>query len=325
MSDPKHDAILVIPRIRVQNANAISSALTWGFPSISAFTGLSVALERKLGRSTGIAIFGVGVICHDFEAQVTNDGFTNTFNLTRNPVDEDGSTASIVEEGRIHLEISLVFDVRITTGNIGDEARSALAERMADTLQTMRIAGGSVLPARSGRRHAPHLSLVLEGEMQRTQFNRIMRGLLPGFALVCRDKLLASRLEQLRQAEPNASVLDAWLDLSRWNYRAERAPTADNEDAATWVRDKRDGWIVPIPVGYTAISPLYAPGEMRNTRDASSHARFVEPIWTVGQWVSPHRLSNIEQLKWFSDFESGDGQLGGLYRCRNDYENFLNQ
>ena len=33
-------AVLVLPRIRVQNANAISSPLTWGFPAVSAFTGL---------------------------------------------------------------------------------------------------------------------------------------------------------------------------------------------------------------------------------------------------------------------------------------------
>ena len=33
-------ALLVLPRLRVQNANAISSPLTHGFPSVTAFTGL---------------------------------------------------------------------------------------------------------------------------------------------------------------------------------------------------------------------------------------------------------------------------------------------
>ncbi len=66
-----HHAVLVLPRIRVQNANAISSPMTWGFPAITAFTGAMTALERRLGRDAGVALWGVGVICHGFEAQVT--------------------------------------------------------------------------------------------------------------------------------------------------------------------------------------------------------------------------------------------------------------
>ena len=41
-------ALLVLPWRRVQNANAISSPMTWGFPSITAFTGLMIALQRRL-------------------------------------------------------------------------------------------------------------------------------------------------------------------------------------------------------------------------------------------------------------------------------------
>ena len=41
-------AILVLPHLRIQNANAIASPLTHGFPSVTAFTGVMWALERKL-------------------------------------------------------------------------------------------------------------------------------------------------------------------------------------------------------------------------------------------------------------------------------------
>ena len=40
--------LLVLPRLKVQNANAISSPLTWGFPPPSAFLGFAHALERRL-------------------------------------------------------------------------------------------------------------------------------------------------------------------------------------------------------------------------------------------------------------------------------------
>ena len=36
---PPSPALLVLPRLRIQNANAISSPLTHGFPSMTAFLG----------------------------------------------------------------------------------------------------------------------------------------------------------------------------------------------------------------------------------------------------------------------------------------------
>src|SRR5690349_2595840 len=100
----EHKALLVLPRMRVQNANAISSPITWGFPAITAFTGLMIALERRLGPNAGIAFYSVGVISHSFEPQVTEGGYTRSFHLTRTPVLQDGSTPAIVEEGRAHLD-----------------------------------------------------------------------------------------------------------------------------------------------------------------------------------------------------------------------------
>ena len=42
------DGLLLLPHLRVQNANAISSPLTWGFPAPTAFLGFVHALERRL-------------------------------------------------------------------------------------------------------------------------------------------------------------------------------------------------------------------------------------------------------------------------------------
>ena len=57
-------ALLVLPHLHVQNANAISSPLTHGFPSITSFTGLMLALQRQL-VTTGIPLKlqQVDVIC----------------------------------------------------------------------------------------------------------------------------------------------------------------------------------------------------------------------------------------------------------------------
>ncbi|MBS1209699.1 MAG: csy [Proteobacteria bacterium] len=146
----KTPALLILPHLRIQNANAISSPLTHGFPAMSAILGLMWALERKLVEQHPqfeIAFDGVGVICHQHEEQTTEGGFTRAFRLTRNPVDKDGSTAAIVEEGRIHLELTLVFGINAESPILAesDEVHRACAKTVADTLEQMRVAGGSVL------------------------------------------------------------------------------------------------------------------------------------------------------------------------------------
>jgi len=327
-SVPQHRAVLVLPRIRVQNANAISSPMTWGFPAITAFTGLMTALERRLGREAGIALLGVGVVCHGFEAQVTTSGYTRAFHLTRNPVQQDGSTAAIVEEGRVHLDLTLVFDALLTDEQRGEAERDALAERIAHELAGMRLAGGSVLPALPGvpsRASRPMLALVPDDSQpdeQRKQFRRLARRWLPGFALVSRDDLLLRRLDEMRVDNPDASTLDAWLDLSRWNSRAV-APdeTGDTADAAKveWINDPRPGWTVPIPVGFAALSVLHPPGSVAGARDMRTPFRFVESVWSMGQWISPHRLQGLSDLIWVPDHTPEPTDEHGLYRCINGY------
>ena len=324
----QHPAVLVLPHIRVQNANAISSPMTWGFPAITAFTGLMTALERRLGREAGVAFYGVGVICHGFEAQVTSAGYTRAFHLTRNPVLADGSTAGIVEEGRVHLDVTLVFDVQLTDAHRGDVERAALAEQVAHQLAGMRLAGGSVMPALSGparRSTRPALELVpdeSQDDERRKQFRRLARRWLPGFALVSRDDLLQTRLAELRASDPEATALDAWLDLSRLNMHAtERPPKASDEapPGVEWVIDPRAGWTVPIPVGFAALSDLHAPGTVSGARDMGTPFRFVETVWSMGQWISPHRLKNLKDLVWSPRHDPEHPSEHGLYRCRNDY------
>ncbi len=218
------EALLVLPRLRVQNANAISSPMTWGFPAITAFTGLMTALERRLGPGAGIAFYSVGVVCHGFEPQVTQGGYTRSFHLTRNPVLQDGRTAAIAEEGRVHLDITLVFEVELTREPRSEAELAQLAAHIGDVLASMRIAGGSVVQPLPGKfRNPPRPSLMgmpATAGACREEFRRLSRRWLPGFALVSRDDLLEARLAELQQTMPGATLLDAWLDLVRLSHHA---------------------------------------------------------------------------------------------------------
>lgn len=326
-SDPiPIDALLVLPRLRIQNANAISSPLTWGFPAMTAFIGLMQALARKLPADFGLEFAGVGVVCHDFQAQATRGGFTHSFHLTRNPVDKDGDTAAIVEEGRIHLDLTLVFGVRFRPGlDLHDsDGHQRMAEAVAEQVAGMRVAGGSVVPALrrlSDWQRRPRLQRMDYGEEEQAKvFRTERRRWLPGFALVARDDLLADHLAALRERQPDATLLQAWLDLSRLNVRAERQAATDPAtqraaERVEWVAQRPPGWIVPIPVGYAALSDLHAPGSVAGARDRGTPLRFVESLYSLGQWVSPHRLQAPTDLLWHPAYDAASG----LYRCANHF------
>ena len=328
------EAVLVLPHLRVQNANAVSSPMTWGFPAISAFIGLMHALARRLPADSGLEFLGVGVICHDFEAQVTEGGYTRALRLTKPCIVRpkelaqfvaEGTPPAIVEEGRIHLDITLVFLVNLAASHWADTARQQLAELVGNTLAEMRVAGGSVLPnlpaAHTGHRRParPQLRLLPDSDSDRHKdFQRLSRRWLPGFALVARDDLLQSHLAQLQKANAQATVLDAWLDLSRLNHRAVRMAGVDNKtgeasETVEWVTERAKGWTVPIPVGYAALSPLHDAGTVANARDMATPFRFVEAAYSVGQWVSPHRLHSLDDLLWYGQHD----EAIGLYRGRN--------
>ncbi|WP_034388758.1 type I-F CRISPR-associated protein Csy2 [Comamonas composti] len=328
MNQPQ--AILVLPHLRVQNANAISSPLTHGFPSITAFTGLMWALQRKLAQAQiPLQLLSVGVVCHHHQEQVSQ-GYVRSFHLSRNPVDKDGSTAAIVEEGRMHLQVSLVFSVaeQLAPGAVsalvqgGEAHMEDWARQIGELASQMRVAGGSLLPSRPvpGKKVSPWMALVPEDPEECAKaFRRWRRQWLPGFALVARDGLLAERLAHLRKSHPDASLLDAWLHAARFNHEPVQNDKPPTDGKVQWrdpLRLKGSGWTVPIPVGYAALSPRHAAGAVANARDMATPLRFVESVYSLGEWVSPHRLSSLQQLLWHAEADEAQG----LYRCRNAYQ-----
>ena len=148
------------------------------------------------------------------------DGYVKTFRLTRNRVDKDDGTAAIVEEGRIHLDVTVVFEVIQPPEQSGGSALSRghetqlaeWAEQIGDIVTRMRIAGGTVLPVRSmpGRRTSLWMAVLPEDhEEQARVFARWRRQWLPGYVLVGRDDLLVERHRTLRGERPDATLLDA--------------------------------------------------------------------------------------------------------------------
>lgn len=303
----RHEALLLLPRVRVQNANAISSPLTWGFPAPTAFCGFTHALHRRLSTEyEGLAVDGTLIVCHAIDPQVTTPAGkrTKVFSLMRHPVDKAGKTAAIVEEGRVHLEVSLVI------GLSGDALHGAadpehIASCAGELTGCMRIAGGSVTSV-----GAPEI-VDCDGQSRGQWRSRLVRRLLPGFALLSREADLDAHLQSLRQQNPAASALDALLDLTRLNIEPPEPAAESDSPSARWRVRSHPGWLVPIPVGFAALSELYPPGQVQNARDDTIPFRFVESILSLGEWVSPHRLGDLRDALW----RYAPNPAEGLYRC----------
>lgn len=108
--------------------------------------------------------------------------------------------------------------------------------------------------------------------------------------------------------------MDALLDLTQLNIDQNVDPL--NTEQATWEYRHKSGWLVPIPVGYGAISDLYSPGAVANSRDEETAVRFVESLYSLGQWISPHRIENFAHLFWRHDARPDEN----LYLCTNAFK-----
>lgn len=304
---------LLLMRLRVQNANAISGPLTWGFPPPSAFTGFVHALNLRIKQDPELATYqdlsldGAGVICHRFEPQTYTPAGkrTQVFALTRNPLDKDGSTSAIVEEGRAHLELSLVVGLY---GDELDELSKDSYARLASCLYhhacAMRLAGGSIQPVRLSYQRLP--ALVIGWPDGRDQMKKATRDhrqwLLPGFALIHREDALAKRLAELQDEQAASTALDAVLDLSRLNFECKPVNDEELPESSTqteWSLRRKNGWLVPLPIGYAALSEVHPAGTVKNARDKQTPFCFVESVLSLGEWRSPHRIDNLLQLLWF--------------------------
>jgi len=302
-------SLLILERLRVENANAISG-MTWGFPAITNFLGFTHALSRFTQVKQGVSLGGCGVICHWHQVKAHQPGGRGeyVFGLTRNPLIMKGKeavTAPFNEEGKIHLEVSLLiecdfiaYDLPDETGN-DEENIERFTRAIKEKLLTLRLAGGNIQSIQQVRFE----TLPERTEEQQKWTRKKLLKLLPGFALVDRSELLTEHFQQLKEQQPEAELLDAWLDFAALKYQAQPDPDSEElteKTPAIWELQPKpaEGWLVPIMTGYQSISPLYEPGEVAHTRDPSVPFRFVESAYGIGQWLSPHRIKKLEHLIW---------------------------
>lgn len=286
--------ILLLPRIQIQNANALSSPYTIGFPAMTAWLGAIHALQRKLNQAgfEELQFKSVGVACHDLNLQTYKGrgDYVHSIIGTGNPLDKDGSRPAFIEEARCHLTVSLIVECNSL---FSDEKETEFLAILPILLQQLKLASGDILSF--GK---PELLIIEDNNTHRN----LMRKLMPSYVLIERRELMIEAMQNGQNA------IDALLDYLTVQHRC-----IQNENGTIeWTKKRKtNGWIVPIATGFHGISEL---GKAENARDMTTPHRFAESIVTLGEFVMPHRIKKLDSMLWHyhADLENN------LYLCQQN-------
>lgn len=284
--------ILIIKNIKIHNANALSSPYTIGFPAMSAWLGFMHALERKLQNSefSDIKFSGLVVSCMDIRLHTyrSQNDYTNSIISTRNPIGKDGKPPAFIEEARCDIEVSIGIECEMGLINIDD-----FTSFISKTLHTMKIASGDLISFKK----------VKHIEAENNEPMKLGKYLMPGFCLVSRQELIKKSMEE------GLDSIDAILDY----VKVSESVQIDNDKKIQRKKyTKEKGWLVPISIGYQAISELE---KTNNQRDSNTPHRFVENVITLGEFKMAYHFDDIDEMMWRYEVD----EEKGLYLCKNNF------
>jgi CRISPR-associated protein Csy2 len=306
---------ILIPHLKIHNANALSSPFTIGFPAMTAWLGGTHALQRKLNQNgfADLIFSAVAISCHSIDLQTykAKNGYDSSLILTRNPLDKGGDSPSIIEEARCHLDISLLIEFK---GADGEEIEQ-LKDKITNQLHKMKFAGGDILNFKK----IENLNYDEDEDNSSQQLKKITNKLMLGNVIISRNELMKEAMENGQDA------MDALLDYLKIYSQAETNDKENSENSVSpndkkpqdkkveWQSyRKTSDWIVPIAVGFHGISEIAEIGTVKNQRDPETPHRFAESVVTLGQFIMPYRIKDIDEMLWKYEYQAENN----LYLCK---------
>ena len=299
--------LLVLPHLKIHNANALSSPFTIGFPAMTAWLGFVHALQRKLNNDMypSLKLIATGVVSHQCDLQIYRGpgDFVNSIIGTSNPLKKDGKRPSFIEEARCHLDVTLVIECHAYDEILEDLGREKVSEKFLEDISKllahMKVAGGDLQDFDS-----PSYRALNDNNEDETK--KFMRSLMPGFVLIERRELMR------REMEEGLDALEAMLEYLTVHHKCIKQ---DDGSDISWISQRkvgaggsRPGWIVPIATGFHGISEL---SKAKNQRDPDVLHRFAESLVTLGEFKMAYRIEGLDQMLWryHTDLEKN------LYLC----------
>jgi CRISPR-associated protein Csy2 len=266
---------------------------------MTAWLGAVHALQRHLHQQglADVQLTSVAVSCHRFDLQTYKGekDFSESIIHYRTPqvfdekykeksygknfsskFDAPLTGEAFVEEARCHLEVSLLVEYQ----GLDSDYREQFENWVNTQLQRMKFAGGDVLSAK------PVETLMVDEDNDQ-DIKKALAKLMLGYVLIERRDLMIKTMQ-----EESKDALDALLDHLKIMHRA----TQDDEGKVTWTSSRKtSGWLIPIATGFQGISDL---GTAKNQRDTETPHRFAESMVTLGEFVMPYRIKNLDGMLW---------------------------
>lgn len=277
---------IIIKNLKIEEANALSSPYTVGFPAMPAWLGFMHRIQRELKiKFDDLSINNIGIICNEFESRLYRSSRFERFSVIdkRHPILKDGKTDSFIEDPLCNLNVSLILEFTGVKKFLEDEFIISIEKLLNSKLK---VAGGNIINYRK-------IFLQRIDESDEMSTKRLLRSLNTGFSIINRNDLIKNEM-----IENNVNAFDAII-----SYLENKSTAKKNEDnIISWEsQKKKNGWLVPISVGFQGISELDL---IDQQRDCDTLHRFAEAIVTLGEFIMPYRLNNIDEMLWHYEYDN---------------------
>jgi CRISPR type I-F-associated protein Csy2 len=284
---------IVVPVARVDNVSVASSAFVAGPPGPMALLGLMNKMEIDLREAGAIGndmfFRSAAMIVHEFEIAPGH---------RRIPPEMRGEAGNkagaMIDDPEGHLLCTLVF-VATTEGEELESARGFLERN----IRRYRLGGGRIVRSGlatkdAGEEEAPMNRPVVTAIDQKALM-KIMRVLPHGAVLADRTSLLANKDEDGQETGDRRDQLDRLLDLLALKQRAKMPNPKEKPRKfdptrvpdLEWCREHK-GWLVPVAIGWRALSDVRERLGMRTGEGVVGHA-WVEDVVGLGEWITASR------------------------------------
>ena len=298
---------ILIKHIKVQNANAISSPYTIGFPAVTAWLGFMHNLQRYLKKTSEdlheIELKSVGIVCHHFLLNTYKQYNSHRIVLSKKPPSTRKDkkflkgSKSFIPESTCNLDCSLLIE-----HNIQINKYSTLYQCVNAVLNTMKIAGGDILNFQKMNQGDMMFSI---DEHDESDMRSLIFKLMPGYMIKERKDLMIGSMEEGHDA------LESLLE----HLKVTNTSSMDNNGNVYWEQNRKGpGWIVPIATGFHGITEIK---KVKGQRDVHTPHRFAESIITLGEFIMPYRIQTLDEILWSYDINYDNN----LYFCKNKYNN----
>lgn len=271
---------ILISKIGVNDANALSSPYSVGFPSVPSLMGFVKKMELLLHETSEyekINLISAGIVSNKFDLQTAKDGYDSNICLAKLPLKQDGTLESMIENPKCSMQVSILIecddigliDIDIFTSYIEDLLWSKL-----------KFAGGNIFKPYGNNSKYKHVSFY--GNYEKTD-STVLKKMMPGYALIERRDLMINSMNNGEDA------IESLLRYTKINYNKNNVQKKESK-----------GWLVPIATGYQGISDFAVVDKQRTYE---YQHRFAENVVTLCEFIMPYKVETVDNLLWHDDVD----------------------